>query len=42
VLCGLLATAGVWINKAAVTASGGNATINDSPQMVQFGNGAGG
>ncbi len=40
VLCGLFATAGVWINKAAVTASGGAATINDAPGMVQFGNGA--
>jgi hypothetical protein len=42
VLCGLLATAGVWINKAAISASGGNATINDNPAMVQFGGGAGG
>lgn len=39
VLCGLFATAGVWINKASVTASGGNATINDTPAMVQFGSG---
>ena len=39
VLCGLLATAGVWINKASITASGGNATITTTPQMVQFGNG---
>jgi hypothetical protein len=39
VLCGLLATAGVWINKAAITASGGNATITTTPQMVQFGTG---
>ncbi|MEO8715146.1 MAG: hypothetical protein ABI369_09045 [Acetobacteraceae bacterium] len=39
VLCGLFATAGIWINKAAVTASGGNATINTTPQMVQFGSG---
>jgi hypothetical protein len=39
VLCGLFATAGVWINKASVTASGGNATINNTPQMVQFGTG---
>lgn len=42
VLCGLFATAGVWINKASVTASGGNATINTTPQMVQFGTGTGG
>jgi hypothetical protein len=41
VLCGLLATAGVWINKAAITASGGNATINDNPAMVQFGGNGG-
>jgi hypothetical protein len=39
VLCGLLATAGVWINKASITASGGNATITTTPQMVQFGTG---
>ena len=39
VLCGLFATAGVWINKAAVSASGGAATINTTPQMVQFGAG---
>jgi hypothetical protein len=39
VLCGLFATAGVWINKASVSASGGNATINTTPQMVQFGTG---
>jgi len=39
VLCGLFATAGVWINKAAITASGGNATVNDTPAMVQFGAG---
>jgi hypothetical protein len=39
VLCGLFATAGVWINKAAVTGSGGNATINDTAGMVSFGTG---
>jgi hypothetical protein len=39
VLCGLFATAGVWINKASITASGGNATISTTPQMVQFGTG---
>ena len=37
VLCGLFGTAGVWINKASVSASGGSATINDTPAMVQFG-----
>ena len=42
VLCGLLATAGVWINKAAISASGGNATITNTPTMVQFGSGTGG
>ena len=39
VLCGLFATAGVWINKASVTASGGNSTINNTPAMVTFGAG---
>ncbi len=39
VLCGLFAASGVWINKAAVSASGGSATINDSAAMVQFGSG---
>lgn len=39
VLCGLFATAGVWINKASITASGANATINTTPAMVQFGAG---
>jgi uncharacterized membrane protein len=36
VLCGLFASAGVWVNKAAVTGSGGNATVNDTPGLVQF------
>lgn len=40
VLCGLFATAGVWINKAAITGSGGAATVNNTPAMVQFGAGA--
>lgn len=39
VLCGLFATMGVWINKASITASGGNATITNTPQMVTFGGG---
>ncbi len=39
VLCGLFATAGVWINKASITASGSAASINDAPAMVQFGTG---
>ena len=39
VLCGLFATGGVWINKAAVTASGGTASVNDTPATVVFGNG---
>jgi len=43
VLCGLFAGGGVWVNKAAVTTTGGNATINDTPAMVQFNSsGAGG
>lgn len=39
VLCGLFASAGVWINKASITASGGAATVTNNPQMVQFGAG---
>ena len=39
VLCGLLATAGTWINKAAVSTSGGAASINNNPAMVHFGTG---
>ncbi len=39
VLCGLFASAGVWINKASISASGGAATVNDTPAMVQFGTG---
>jgi CHASE2 domain-containing sensor protein len=39
VLCGLFASAGVWINKASISASGGAATVNDTPAMVQFGAG---
>ncbi len=42
VLCGLLASGGVWINKASVTASGGNATVTTTPGMVQFGTGGAG
>jgi hypothetical protein len=42
VLCGLFATAGVWINKAAITASGGAATITTTPGMVNFQGGTGG
>ena len=37
VLCGLFATAGVWINKSAISASGAAATVNDNVGMVQFG-----
>ncbi|MBN9560473.1 MAG: hypothetical protein J0H14_07045 [Alphaproteobacteria bacterium] len=40
-LCGLFATAGVWINKAAISASGGQATISTTPGMVSFGSGGG-
>lgn len=42
VLAGLFASGGVWINKASVTTSGGNATVNDQSQMIQFGGGNGG
>jgi hypothetical protein len=42
VLCGLFATGGVWINKAAVSASGGQASVNSTPQTVQFGAAGGG
>ena len=42
VLCVLFAGGGVWINKAAVSTTGGNATINDTPSMVQFGASSGG
>lgn len=38
-LCGLFATGGVWINKAAISATGANATISTTPGMVQFGAG---
>ena len=41
-LCGLFASAGVWINKASVSASGGAATITTTPGMVTFGAGGGG
>ena len=36
VLCGLFATGGTWINKAAISASGGAATANGTTQVVQF------
>jgi len=36
VLCGLFATGGTWINKAAHSASGGAATANGTAQVVQF------
>jgi hypothetical protein len=39
VLCGLFATAGVWINKASISASGGASTVNNTPAMVTFGAG---
>ncbi len=38
VLCGLFVTGGVWINKAANTASGGAATISSTSSAVTFGN----
>jgi hypothetical protein len=39
VLAGLFATGGTWINKAANTASGGNATVNSTAGVVTFGAG---
>jgi hypothetical protein len=39
VLAGLFATGGVWINKAANTASGGNAGVSSTASAVTFGNG---
>lgn len=41
VLCGLFATGGVWIGKAANTASGGNASVTSTAGLVQFGNSGG-
>jgi hypothetical protein len=41
VLCGLFAAGGVWINKAANTTSGGNATVTSTAGLVTFGTGAG-
>lgn len=38
VLCGLFATGGVWIGKAAQTASGGSSTITSTNTPVTFGN----
>ncbi|MDT8350988.1 hypothetical protein [Roseomonas mucosa] len=38
VLCGLFATGGVWIGKAAQTASGGAATVTGTNAVVTFGN----
>ena len=35
-LCGLLVTGGTWINKAANTASGGNASITSTAGTVSF------
>jgi len=36
VLCGLFATGGTWINKAAVSTSGAAATVNSTAKVVQF------
>ncbi len=41
VLCGLFAAGGVWINKAANTTSGGNATVTSTAGLVTFGAGGG-
>ena len=42
VLCGLFVGAPSWVNKAAVTTSGANAGVNDTPGMIQFGGGTNG
>lgn len=42
VLCGLLVTGGAWINRAAHTASGTDATANSTAKVVQFSSGGGG
>ena len=39
VLAGLFATGGTWINKAANSASGGNASISSTAGTVAFGAG---
>ena len=39
VLCGLFVGAPSWVNKAAITTSGGNAGVNDTPGMIQFSGG---
>lgn len=37
ILCGLFVAAPSWVNKAAISTSGGAATITGTPGMVQFG-----
>lgn len=39
VLAGLFATGGTWINKAANSASGGNASISSTAGTITFGGG---
>jgi hypothetical protein len=36
VLCGLFATGGTWINKAAMTTGGVAATVTNAPKVVAF------
>lgn len=36
VLCGLFATGGTWINKAAISGSGAAATVSSTPKVVAF------
>jgi len=36
VLCGLFATGGTWINKAAISGSGAAATVTNAPKVVAF------
>lgn len=42
VLCGLFVGAPSWVNKAAVTTSGANAGVNNTPGMITFGGNNGG
>ncbi|ACB97397.1 hypothetical protein [Beijerinckia indica] len=36
ILCGLFATGGTWINKAAMSTGGKTATVSATPQTVSF------
>ncbi len=39
VLAGLFASVPSWVNKAAITTSGGNAGVNNTPGMITFNGG---